>query len=310
MANARRRRKHDETKEREDIVVPALLSFYTKKQGRSVSKENVFPSRPSWESIENGNGKPPRSSNDNKGYHGMMIAESREDSSFAGSSIVSREVSLLDREAPPEAAPVKLSSSPEAGRQKVMAHNRSYFAKSRRRIANENTPARSKFALRPKSIVRKWNHYADMEEQGLAASPRHCTKLAKSRLHMELLAATSSLDSNDEDESSLAPSVTKVEKGGTLPFIPKSGTNREVQNDNEEYNFAETKVGRLMNPAGNGTLPFVQELSCIDREVQGVDANEAPTEIPVNYNPALPVEPFDQQDDGFQHITETGFPAT
>lgn len=36
-----------------------------------------------------------------------------------------------------------------------------------------------KVLLRPKSIVYKWNRYADMEENGIEVAPRHRTKLAK-----------------------------------------------------------------------------------------------------------------------------------
>lgn len=35
------------------------------------------------------------------------------------------------------------------------------------------------FQLRPKSIVHKWNRYADMEDDGYEVAPRHRTKLAK-----------------------------------------------------------------------------------------------------------------------------------
>eukprot|EP00980_Cylindrotheca_fusiformis_P029442 scaffold23476_cov125-Cylindrotheca_fusiformis.AAC.10 len=44
------------------------------------------------------------------------------------------------------------------------------------------------FQLRPKSIVHKWNRYADMENDGYEVAPRHQTKLAKTR--QKILKAT------------------------------------------------------------------------------------------------------------------------
>jgi len=308
--------------EHPDIVVPA---FSFSKGHSAVSKENVFPNYSTWESIES-TGKPlPRSSDEelsvltNQNYR--MSSESRQDS-FSGSSVVSREVSLLEdksREAPPEAARESqnhyISPPPEAARPRVLHSNRSFMHKKQHNASNPR-----KFTLRPKSIVRKWNRYADMEEKGLAASPRHRTKLAKSHLHLELLAATSSSDSNDDDPTTASENVVSMpveeeeeEEEGSLPPIQEFCTNREVQFGYKEAddNVSETRVSLISSE--ESTLPSIQE-SCASREVQD-DEQEDPVEVSLDCNSSLsgdpshdaPVETFCQDD--FQRITENGFPA-
>ncbi|KAL3941046.1 MAG: hypothetical protein SGBAC_004528 [Bacillariaceae sp.] len=305
----------------DEIVVPAFS--LSNKEDSDPSKENELPTYSSWESIEKLS-KALRSSDDelsvvttNQNY--KLSEDSRQDS-FSESSSISRKVSTRleeksSREAPPpEAARV---SPPSFMRKQHQQHQQQHHTASSRKRRESTKNPRSKFPLRrPTSIVRKWNKYADMEEQGLAASPRHRTKLAKSHLPLKLVAAaSSSLDHSNEssEKVTIPPSEEEEEKGNevaTLPSIQESCRNRGLQDCKEENdNLAKTEVG--LNPVEEEcTLPFVLE-SCTNRGVQGEEKEDL-MELPLNYNPVIsgepPVETFGQ--DGMQRITENGFPAS
>lgn len=264
----------DARKKQPEIAVPALP--FSRGRGL-ISDENPFLNRRTWESIDNSN--TPVNYNDDEQLsvltnENYRVFESRQDSFSASSRKVSF-VEDLPREAPPEAA-----------RSKVLP--RSFQAKTPRR-----------FGLRPKSIVRKWNQYADMEDKGLSASPRHRTKLARS-LHLELEAAVSS-DSNDD----YVADSTRVDQA----VIQESCSNRDLQEYKAGNEIVTVTESHSMT-VGKGSLT-THQTSCADRCVQ-VESTELTPEdhsvssIKANRDaPALMI-----CKDDIQRITESGFPVS
>jgi hypothetical protein len=109
-----------------------------------------------------------------------------------------------------------------------------------------------KFILRPKSIVFKWNRYADMEDDGYAVAPRLRTKLAKAR--QKKLSETHHNDGATRDApqetTDKVVNLQRMEKANNFTTIPNHGATRDAPDTATDLVLGSESVEQIIESQG------------------------------------------------------------
>jgi hypothetical protein len=108
------------------------------------------------------------------------------------------------------------------------------------------------FMLRPKSIVFKWNRYADMEDDGYAVAPRLRTKLAKARQKKvsETLHNNGATRDAPQETTDKVVNLQRMEKANNFATIPNHGTTRDVPDNATDLVLGSESVEQIIESQG------------------------------------------------------------